>query len=252
MTSWCPDMFEDSPKRNTKRLFLYASQEIAEVFRQKFKVSGYIAPDYDYLAHMAWLSGATSAAQALIREIDVVKTAWGRGNDQETLSLIKVCGAHVLSVWLGGIDRRQGLTADARRVEYERAASSMLGVINKIGAAAARAGAMTARDVRDAVRMDTQWISGTEGEGRPLVYACLVLSRALEACGQRCVEWSEVSFPVRSVQEFLDGGALLETGLLGDSRRLQRVLDALAEGVGSMKRFHVMNMEGKVQPSGRP
>jgi len=35
------------------------------------------------MAHMAWLIGATSAAQALIREVDMVKSAWGRGDGTE-------------------------------------------------------------------------------------------------------------------------------------------------------------------------
>lgn len=250
MTSWCPDMFEDSPKRNTKRLFLWASDEIAGSLRRKYGVEEYLARDYAYMAHMAWLIGSASAAQALIRQVDMVTAAWGQGDEEKTLSLIKLGVSHLLSVWLGGVDRRPGLSGEARRVEYEKAASSMLGIINDLAAAGPTgAGAMTAQDVRDALRMDRQWTSGAEGEGRPLVYACLVMSRALEACGLRCIDWGQTSLPVNSVQALLGTGALLDTGLLGDSRRLQRVMDCLAEGAGSMKRFHRMNMEGKVVPS---
>ncbi len=85
MSSWCPPLFDEAPQRYTKRLFLYASDEIAELLRQKYKIRGYVTPDYEYMAHMAWLIGATSAAQALIREIDLVKSAWGRGDEQKTL-----------------------------------------------------------------------------------------------------------------------------------------------------------------------
>ncbi len=88
MTSWCPDMFEDSPKRNTKRLFLYAADQLAELLRNKYRIAGYMTPDYSYLSHMAWLIGTTSAAQALIREIEPLRAGWGRGDDQKTLSLI--------------------------------------------------------------------------------------------------------------------------------------------------------------------
>ncbi len=82
--------------------------------------------NYEYMAHMAWLSGASSAAQALIREVDLVKSAWGKGDEQKTLMLIKLCAPHMISVWLGGIDQQPGMTGDARRVPYESAASSML------------------------------------------------------------------------------------------------------------------------------
>lgn len=251
-TSWCPPMFEDSPKRNTKRLFLCASDQIAEQLRRKHNVDGYLALHYSYLAHMAWLVGASTSAQALVREIDVIQSAWGKGSEQGTLSLIKVCVAHTMSIWVGEIDSPQSLQGgEGIGVEYARAASSILGVINEIMVGmTSKADSLTAQDVRDGVKLDIQWRSEREGEKKPLVYACLVMSKAMEACGQRPIQWEKLSFPVTSIQAFLDMEALLEIDL-GDSQRLLRVLDCLAEGVASMKRFQRMNMEGKVQPSGR-
>jgi hypothetical protein len=252
MSSWCPPLFDEAPQRYTKRLFLYASDEISELLRQKYRIKGYVTDDYEYMAHMAWLIGATSAAQALIREIDLVKSAWGRGDEQKTLSLIKVCAPHMISVWVGGIDQQLRLTGDDRRVEYESAASSMLSIINKfLCTNASEFSAITAQDVRDAMNMDRQWNTQNDGEGRPLVYACLLLSKALEACGQHCIDWSRVSFPVESFRQFLDSAALLEPGLVGDGQRLPAVMNCLEQGVRPVKRYYVMNMEGKVQPSGR-
>jgi hypothetical protein len=218
MSSWCPPMFDEAPQRYTKRLFLYASDEIAELLRQKYKIRGYVTPDYEYMAHMAWLIGATSAAQALIREIDLVKSAWGRGDEQKTLSLIKVCTPHMISVWVGGIDQQPRLAGDDK----------------------------------GAVDMDRQWNTQSDGEGRPLVYACLLLSKALEACGQRCIDWGKVSFPVESFQQFLDSAVLVEPGLVGDGHRLPAVMNCLEQGVRPVKRYYVMNMEGKAQHSGKP
>jgi hypothetical protein len=251
MTSWCPPLFDESPQRHTKRLFLYASDEISELLRQKYKIAGYVTRNYDYMAHMAWLIGATSAAQALIREINVVKGAWGRGDDQKTLALIKVCAPHMISVWLGGVIRQTSPVGDARRAQYQSAVSSMLTIINKfVPPGPSGASAMTAQDVADAVQMDAQRSLESDSEAQPLVYSCLLLSKALEACGQRCIEWSRMAFPTKSVQDFLDTGALLEPGLLGDSRRLLGVANCLEQGVGSVRRFYVMNIEGKAQPSG--
>ena len=197
-----------------------------------------------------WLIGATSAAQALIRELDLVKSAWGRGDEQKTLSLIKVCTPHMISVWVGGIDQQSGMAGDARRVDYESAASSMLGAINKfLCTKPSDVSALTAQDVKSAIDMDRQYNTQSDGEGRPLVYACLLLSKALEACGQRCIDWSEVSFPVESFQQFLDSDALVEPGLVGDGQRLPAVMNCLEQGVRSVKRYYVMNMEGKAQPS---
>jgi hypothetical protein len=201
---------------------------------------------------MAWLAGASSAAQALIREIEGVKSAWGKGDEQKTLSLIKVCAPHMISVWLGGIDQQSGMTGDARSVEYESAASSMLSVINRfLCTKSSDVSALTAQDVKSATDMDRQWNTQSDGVGRPLVYVCLLLSKALEACGQRCLDWSKVSFPVESVQQFLDSATLLDPGLLGEHQRLLAVMNCLEQGVRPVRRYYVMNMEGKMQPSNR-
>jgi hypothetical protein len=253
MSSWCPPLFDESPQRYTKRLFLYASDEIAGLLRQKYGVSGYVTQDYEYMAHMAWLIGATSAAQALVREVDVVKNAWGKGDEQKTLSLIKVCVPHVISVWLGGIDRQPGMTGDNRRVQYENAASGMLSVVNKsLCAKPSDVPATTAKDIKSAGDMDRQWGSERDGGEPPLAYACLLLSKALEACGERCIEWGRLAFPVESVRQLLDRDAILDLRLLEDSQRLLAVVNCMEQGVRSVKRYYVMNMEGKVQPSSKP
>ena len=252
MTSWCPPLFDESPQRYTKRLFLYASDEISELLRQKYNIMGYVTGGYEYMAHMAWLIGATSAAQALIREVDLVKSAWGKGDEQKTLSLIKVCTAHTISVWLGGIDRQPRLSGDARGAEYESAASRMLSVINKfLPASPSEAAAMMAQDAKSAIDMDRQWNLENDSGGPPLAYAGLVLYRALEACGQRCIEWGKLSFPVESIQQLLDQDAIVNPRPLADGQGLRAVLNSVEQGVQSMKRYYVMTMEGKVQPSGR-
>ena len=253
MSSWCPPLFDETPHRHTKRLFLYASDEISELLRQKYKIKGYIADHYEYMAHMARLSGASSAAQALVREIDLVKSAWGKSDEQKTLSLIKVCTFHMISAWLGGIDRQPRLTGDDRRIEYESAASSMLSVINKcLCTSASEVSAMTAQDVKGAIDMDRQWNQENDSGGPPLTYAGLLLSKALDACGQRSMEWGRVVFPVESMRQLLGRNAILDPRLLEDGQRLLAVMNCLEQGVRSVKRYHLMNMEGKVQPSKKP
>ena len=231
MSSWCPPLFDEAPRRVTKRLFLYASDGIAEMLRQKYKIRGYVTEDYEYMVHMAWLIGGTSAAQALIREVDAVKKAWGKGDDQKTLSLTKVCSAHMISVWFRTIEVQAGLPADARRGSLESAASSMLSVINKfLCTRDAEVSAMTAQDVKDFMSMDAQWNRENDSGGQPLTYAGLLLGRAIEACGQRCVQ-----------------SAVLTPHPFEDSETLTAVLTCLDEGVRSVKRYYQMNIEGKVQ-----
>jgi len=253
MSSWCPPLFDEAPQRYTKRLFLYASDEIAELLRQKYKISGYVTHDYEYMAHMAWLIGATSAGQALVREIAGVKSAWGKGDEQKTLSLIKVCAPHMISVWFGSIERQPALAGDARRAACESSASSMLGIVNKfLFTKAPEASAMTAQDVKNAINRDTQWQRENDSGGPPLAYASLLLSKALEACGQRCIEWGRGVFPVVSMQQLLDRNALVDPRLIEDPQELLAVINCMEQGARAVKRYYQMNMEGKVQPPKKP
>ena len=110
---------------------------------------------------------------------------------------------------------------------------------------------MMAQDAKSAIDMDRQWNLENDSGGPPLAYAGLVLYRALEACGQRCIEWGKLSFPVESIQQLLDQDAIVNPRPLADGQGLRAVLNSVEQGVQSMKRYYVMTMEGKVQPSGR-
>ena len=249
MSLWCPPLFDNDPKRATKRLFLYASDAIADMLRKKFKIAGYVTEDYEYMAHMAWLIGGTSAAQALIRQVECVKTAWGSGDDEKTLGLIKVCTMHMISWWFRNLEGQPGTPDEARGMAHETAAASMMGVINRLLCTRdVEVSAMTARDVRDSVSVDRQWKWENDRGAESSTYAALLLAEALEACGQRCLEWGRVIFPVESVKELHDAGAVLQPRCFQETDAFASVLACMDEGIRAVKRYHEMNIDGKLQP----
>lgn len=250
--AWCPPLFDEHPRAGTKRLFLYASDGIADMLRKKYKIRGYVTDDYEYMAHMAWLIGGTSAGQALIREVDWVKSTWGKGDDQKTLSVTKVCTAHMISVWFRSMERRTELASGDGEASHHSAASSMLRVINKLLCADdAEVSARTAQDVKDFVKMDVQWNRENDSGGQPSTYSVLLMAQALEACGQCCIEWDRVAFPVESVYQLVDSDAILAPRLLEDGQVLPVVLTCADEGVRAMKRYYEMNIKGRLQPPGK-
>lgn len=248
MSSWCPPLFDQSPNRQTKRLFLYASDGISNFLRSKFKIAGYVTCDYDYMAHMAWLIGGSSAAQSLVREVSCVKEHWGTGDDDKALSLTKVAAMHMISVWFRSIESG----ASVREKAHEAAASSMASVINQLLCTGAQVSVRTRRDADAFVNMNIQWNWENDNQGAPLTYAALLLARVLEVCGQPCIDWARVAFPVASLQDLLDARAIqksFEPVLSDGSRTLPGVLTCLEEGVRAVRRYYSMNMEGKIKPS---
>lgn len=244
MSPWCPPLFDQSPRAATKRLFLYASDGISHLLRSKFKVLGYVTEDYDYMAHMAWLIGGSSAAQALVREVGSVTESWGNGDDERALSLTKVGTMHMISVWFRSIEPG----ADAREDARAAAASSICSVINRFLWTGSEVSIQNNRDLDGFLNMDLQWNWENGTGAQPSTYAALLLARALDACGRPSVDWNKVVFPVGSVQQLLDAGAMLDTQVLEDSQVMPSVLACAEEGVRAVRRYHHMNIEGKIQP----
>lgn len=245
MSSWCPPLFDQSPQRVTKRFFLYASDGVSDLLRSKFRVAGYVTKDYHYMAHMAWLIGGSSSAQALIRQVKPVKDSWDAGDDDKALSLTKVGALHMISVWFRTIEP----AADARGKAREAAATSMASVVNQLLCTGDEAKARTACDVRRFLDMDLQWNRENDITEQPFVYAVLLLSRALEACGGQCVDWDRVVFPVQSLRQLLDGGLIVEPHVVDTMQTMSGVLECMEEGVRAMRRYHHMNIEGKIEPA---
>jgi len=61
-----------------------------------------------------------------------------------------------------------------------------------------------------------------------------------------------VVFPVESIQQLLDRDAILDTQVIENRQRLLAVVNCVEQGVRSVRRYHQMNMEGKVQPFKKP
>lgn len=247
---WCPPLFDDSAKAVMRRLFLYTSDEVAALLREKYRVTEYLTDDYEYMAHMAWMIGGSSAAQSLVRTIDKVSEAWGKGDEEKALALTKVLTLHMISAWFRSIDRQPQLSADVRKANRETGASSMLRLMNKcLCARDLYAANKTAQDVNDFMNMDVQWNWENDRQVQPLTYSALLLARAIEACGQRCIDWGRVTFPVESVQQLLDRGAILDHRLFDDHQRvLPVVLDCVDGGYRAMRRFYQLNIERILQP----
>jgi len=194
------------------------------------------------MAHLAWLMGAASTAQALVREVTNVKQAWNGGDDCKTVALIKVATAHMISIWFGEIEDQAGLAEDAVRTRRENAASSMLEVINGyLASFEPGARTRTVRDLKTFTEMDLQWTWENDQGTERLTYAGLLLARALEASGQDCIEWNKVCFPVESPMQLKEAGAVLQDYPLRERSVLSSVLKSSQEGTACMKRFHNIN-----------
>ncbi len=228
-------LFESQKSRN-KRLF---DKWAAEIFRL---IARHVSDEYDWRAHLAWLVGGRVAANGLVQESDCVKKPWGKGDETKALALTKVFTLHMISHWYRNIDEQQQHSDDERRQAREVAASSMLRFFNMYlspGDSDA-----SAKDVKDFMNMDIQFNWDLDKETRTggsriglLIYP-LLLAKACEACGQRCVDWSRVTFPVDSHQQLVDEGAIVNGRPFSSFEEWVILISRVFAGVQGMFRYY--------------
>jgi len=173
----------------------------------------YVTDEYEWRVCLAWLVGGSAVAKRLVEESDCVKKAWGKGDKAKALALSKMFTLHMISHWYRMLDEQQQHLDEERKQAREVAASSMLRFFNTY-LCPGDSGAFV-KDLKDFMSMDMQfnWDCDKEtqtGEKRLMTKtASLLLAKACEACGQRCVDWSRVTFPVESHQQLYDANAIV-------------------------------------------
>jgi len=81
-------------------------------------------------------------------------------------------------------------------------------------------------------------------EGQPFITYSFLLAKALEACGQRCVDWNTVPFPVRSMQQLIDESTILDRRPFDDLQERLLMLSCIDVGLlVTRERYHYLVTE---------
>ena len=86
---------------------------------------------------------------------------------------------------------------------------------------------------------DTRQYLSTEGQ--PFITYSLLLAKALEACGQRCVDWNTVPFPVRSMQQLFDESTIFDHRPFDDLQERMLMVTCIHVGLWvTRERYHYL------------
>lgn len=144
----------------------------------------------------SWLIGGSAAATAAVEVCEPLKKAWGKGDEEKALALIELFTLCMLSQQLRGTEEMGMVPKDKHRQAFESKALDILCLFGHESESA----------LEGFWKMDIQFSYLVEAEddvGRFINFGVLLLAKACEACGCPLIDWSKVSFPVKSLHDDL-------------------------------------------------
>jgi hypothetical protein len=184
-------IFESQKSRN-KRLFETVSLRLYHRF------SDLITDESDKEIYLALLAGGTIAANGVAEACEYIKRAWGKGDEEKALALIKLFTLYMLSVWCRWVEKGKQYPEHERRQVRKVAASDILQLF----------GDNSEKSIKDFLDMDTQYNYELDNNMKMIKMSFLVIAKACEACGKNYVNWGRVVFPIKELQDVVDARAI--------------------------------------------
>jgi len=97
--------------------------------------------------------------------------------------------------------------------------------------------------VKEFVNIDTQFKYELKHHDHLTHLAVLLLAKACEACGHRCIEWSRISFPFKSLQPLTTSRAIVDASMINSVSDIRAVIGSLNYGVQAMVNYHEEHSE---------
>jgi len=188
-----------------------------------------LVPDEDDRRfYTALLAGGKVAASAVVSRCEGVNKAWGDGNEEKALALIRLFTLSMLSQcyrWLDEVEhhRREELNT-ARKV----AASNILQLF----------GDDSDNAITDFLNIDIQYNYDLKHKRHLIHIGSILLAKACEACGHKCIDWDRVSFPVKELESLTRAGVIIDPEPIRSAYDIKALWLSHAAGVQAMVKYH--------------
>jgi hypothetical protein len=94
------------------------------------------------------------------------------------------------------------------------------------------------QSIADFITMDTQFRYDLKNRDHFTHLAVILLARACEVCGHRCIDWSKVSFPIKSLQPLATSRALVDAAKINGVEDIRVVIRSLDSAVKAMVKYY--------------
>ncbi len=174
------------------------------------------------------LIGGNTVANSVVTSCEGVKKAWGDGDEAKALALTKLFTLLMLSQCYRWIDKTEPNSGEKQKEARQASASKILYLFEDDSEDA----------VEDFLNLDTQFGYDLENRTHLIHIGIVLLAKACEACGHKCIEWSKVSFPVGEMPELVQAGAIISSAPLSSTDDIAALWRSHSIGVQAMMKYH--------------
>jgi hypothetical protein len=200
-----------------ENVFAQISEQISQLVENK----------NNRIFYTALLTGGSTTAKAVVQECEGIREVWAGGDEAKSLALTRLFTLLMLSQcyrWLDVKESDQQKTPEARRP----AVSNILRLF----------GDDSEKTVEDFFNIDAQFQYDLKYKGHLTHLGVLVLARAGEACGHESLDWSKISFPVKSMEPLTRSGAIIDSRIVGNPDDIRALWECHTRGIQAMVKYH--------------
>jgi len=213
--------FSEPEELEINPLFTALSSHIDAKIDQTFKDQNSLR------CYKSLLVSGSITANAAVNLCEVIKNAWGNGDETKALRLIKLFTLVMLCQTFIWADKQKANKDEPESVNLP-AISNTLNLFNDNSEEA----------VKGFLNMYKQFKYDLENKTHMVYLGVMLLALACEACGHTCLDWSKVEFPIESPESLTASGAVIDSAVINNSDDTRMLWVCRSKGVQAMFKYH--------------
>ncbi len=180
----------------------------------------------------ALVTGGKTMANLVVARCQGIKEISDDIDEEKALGLTKLFTLAMLSQTFRWIDN-QGPETEAVEKANLSAVSIVLKLFND----------SSEDSIKDFMNIDSQLKYELKHHEHLVHLAVLLLAKACEIYGHKCIEWSKVSFPYKSLLLLTSSGAIVDAPKINNVKDIQAVISGFDSGLQAMIKYHEEHSE---------
>lgn len=185
------------------------------------RLARYIANDSERLFYHVLITTASLISQGVVNNCEGVSRYWGRGSQKKAAGLIRLFSLCLLAQCRRWLTNTEG---EPLPIPWDRTAEKLLHVL----------GQDQTSGITDFNQIDTQLNYDLTHSPHMVHMGAILLAKAVEACGHKCVDWELVKFPVKSTEKLTQSGAVIDPEPIRGVHDIQALWQVYTSGLEAM------------------
>ena len=173
------------------------------------------------------LAGGSVMAGSVVTNCQGINSLWAGGDEAKALATTRLFTIFMLLQcyrWLETKKDNPELPGNSHRL-------AMANILHFFGDA-------SEEEISALSDIDNQFHYEVKHQTHMVHLATLLLARACQACGYQCIDWSKVSFPVRSLEPLTGSGAIVDSAPIRGTDDITAFWNSHTAGIKAMVNYY--------------